>query len=45
MKTLELEILSKEELSATRGGIWVCDPETGDGYWVDAKSLDDLFPA
>lgn len=44
MKTLELENLSEDELAALKGGTWVCDPDTGDWYWVDRKSLDDPFP-
>ena len=36
------DLLSKEELSAIKGGEWIYDEETDEWYWVETRCA--IFP-
>lgn len=41
MKTIELDVLSKDELKSVKGGQWVYNDEDGKWYWIEKLDLDD----
>lgn len=38
--SFEMDLLSKAEMQATKGGIWVYDEYTDTWYWIETKSID-----
>lgn len=41
MGVIELDILSKDELNAAKGGQWVYNDKDGKWYWIEKLDLDD----